>query len=294
MKIVDILKNRRTLSFEFFPPRDEQGVERLFETINSLKRYDPDFIDITYGAGGATQRLTVELCVRAYRESSMTVMAHLTCSAQSREMVHSILGRFDADGIENVILLRGDPPRGEENFVPAEDGFAHATDLIQHANQNFDFGIAAACYPEAHPESSDIESDLYYTKLKVEQGADYLITQLFYDNTYYYDFVERARKAGITVPIIPGLMPILSTSQIRRITSLCGATIPSELDSQLERHADDNRAVRQIGIEHTLRQAQALMAGDIPGIHFYVLNRRYSISKILDNLPGVGVGTGSS
>ena len=161
---------------------------------------------------------------------------------------------------------------------------SHATDLIQHAKENFDFGIAAACYPEAHPESLDADSDLYYTKMKVEQGAEFLITQLFYDNEDYYAFVDRARQSGIDVPIIPGLMPILNVSQIRRITSLCGATIPVELDRQLERHADDNRAVRQIGINHTLRQAQELMASDVPGIHFYVLNRRFSITKILDNL----------
>lgn len=289
MKIRDILRNKRTLSFEFFPPQNEQGVERLFDTIESLKRYEPDFIDITYGAGGSTQRLTVELCVRAYRESGVTVMGHLTCAAQTRDMVDGVLERFNSEGIENVILLRGDPPRGEDSFLTTEGGFSHATDLIQHAKENFDFGIAAACYPETHPESTDIESDLYYTRLKVEQGAEYLITQLFYNNDYYYAFVDRARRAGIDVPIIPGLMPILNTSQIRRITGMCGATIPAELDRQLERYADDNRAIRQIGIEHTLRQAQELMANDIPGIHFYVLNRRYSISKILDNLPGTGV-----
>lgn len=294
MKISDILKNKRTLSFEFFPPRVEQGVERLFETIDHLKRYEPDFIDITYGAGGSTQRLTVELCVRAYRDSGVTVMGHLTCSAQTKEMVHGVLKRFESEGIENVILLRGDPPQGEDIFVPAEDGFSHATDLVQHTKENFDFGIAAACYPEAHPESLDADSDLYYTKMKVEQGAEFLITQLFYDNEDYYAFVDRARQSGIDVPIIPGLMPILNASQIRRITSLCGATIPAGLDRQLERHADDNRAVRQIGIDHTLRQAQELMASDVPGIHFYVLNRRYSITKILDNLQGSSVGVTSS
>ena len=291
MKIKNILDNKRTLSFEFFPPKDEQSVERLFSTIDSLKRYEPDFIDITYGAGGSTQCLTVELCVRAYRESGMTVMGHVACAAQTKEFVHGVLERFESEGIENVILLRGDPPRGSDSFVPAEGGFAHATDIIQHARENFDFGIAAACYPEGHPESPDLDSDLRYTKMKVDQGADFLITQLFYDNDYYYDFVDRAHKAGIDVPIIPGLMPILNASQIRRITDLSGATIPAELDRQLEQHADDNRAVRQIGIDHTLRQAQELMANDVPGVHFYVLNRRYSITKILDNLPDAGVST---
>ena len=290
MKIRDILRNKRTLSFEFFPPHDEQGVERLFDTIQSLKRYEPDFIDITYGAGGSTQRLTVELCVRAYRESGLTVMGHVTCVGQTREQVHDVLGRLDSEGIENVILLRGDPPRGEDTFVPAQGGFSHATDLIQHANENFDFGIAAACYPETHPESPDIDTDLYHTRLKVELGAEFLITQLFYNNDDYFAFVDRARRAGIDVPIIPGLMPILSASQIRRITGMCGADIPAELDSRLERHSDDNRAVRQVGIEHTSRQAQELLANDVPGIHFYVLNRRYSISKILDNIYGAGVG----
>lgn len=286
MKIRDILKEKRTLSFEFFPPRDEQGVERLFGTIESLKRYQPDFIDITYGAGGSTQRLTVELCVRAYRESGLTVMAHVACVAQTAEFVHSVLSKFDAEGIENVILLRGDPPRGETSYAPTEGGFRHATDLIRHAKEKFDFGIAAACYPETHPESPDVETDLYHTRMKVELGADFLITQLFYDNDDYYAYIDRAHRAGIHAPIVPGLMPILSAAQIRRITAMCGASIPKDLDGKLARYAEDDRAVRQIGVEHTLRQAQDLLGNGVPGIHFYVLNRRYSISKILDNLPG--------
>jgi methylenetetrahydrofolate reductase (NADPH) len=211
-------------------------------------------------------------------------MAHLTCVGQTREEVHSVLERLDAAGIDNVIALRGDPPRGESNFVPAEGGFEHATELIEHIQDNFEFGLAAACYPEGHTESVDLRSDLEYTKQKVDKGADFLVTQLFYDNSDFFDFMDRAGKAGINIPIIPGMLPILNTAQIRRFTALCGAKIPTGLDHQLDQYADDDHAVRELGVEHATRQAEELWASGVPGIHFYVLNRSYSVSKILENL----------
>lgn len=288
MKIRDILDSKRTLSFEYFPPRDEAVVQSVFDTIKALKRYHPDFIDVTYGAGGSTRGLTVEMAVRARRETGLNVMAHITCSAQTKEAIHGVLSHLDEEGIENLIVLRGDPPADQSSFVPIQGGFAHATDLILHVKKNFRFGIAAACYPESHPESPDTRTDMSYTKLKVEAGAEFLISQLFYENDDFYAFVDRAARAGIDVPIIPGLMPILNSSQIRRITQLCGASIPPGLDRLLEKHVDDRKAVRQVGIEHTIKQARNLLDNGVAGLHFYVLNRSYSMIQILDNLRDSG------
>ena len=284
MKIRDILKERRTVSFEFFPPREADGVPGVIEVIKDLQRFNPDFVSVTYGAGGGTRAFTEEITMRLKAETALEVMAHLTCVAQTRPEVHGVLQRLQGAGVENVIALRGDRPADAETSGPGPDEFPHATDLITHIRDNFDFGVAGACYPQGHTESVDLETDIKYARMKQELGADFLITQLFYDNEYFFDFQERAVAAGITVPIIPGVLPILSTPQIRRFTSLCGATIPTELDEKLERYTDDNRAVREIGIEHATRQAEELWAHGVPGIHFYVLNRRYSVSHILSNL----------
>ena len=291
MKIRDILKERRTISFEFFPPREADGVPGVIEVIKDLERFNPDFVSVTYGAGGGTRAFTEEITMRLKAETPLEVMAHLTCVAQTRPEVHGVLQRLRRAGIENVIALRGDRPADAEASGPGPDEFPHATDLITHIRDNFDFGVAGACYPEGHTESVDLDTDIKYARMKQELGADFLITQLFYDNEYFFDFQERAAAAGITVPIIPGVLPILSTPQIRRFTSLCGATIPTELDEKLERYADNNRAVREIGIEHATRQTEELWAHGVPGIHFYVLNRRYSVSHILSNL-SIGEHTG--
>ena len=284
MKIKDILCNRRTISFEFFPPREADGVPGVVDVANRLQRFSPDFVSVTYGAGGGTRAFTEEITMSLKQRGDMEVMAHLTCVAQGREEVHGVLQRLQAAGIENVIALRGDRPPGSDDEPPGADEFAHATELIEHIRANFDFGIAGACYPEGHTESISLNSDIAYARLKQDLGADFLITQLFYDNSYFYELLDRAAAAGITIPIIPGVLPILSTPQIRRFTSLCGATIPSQLDARLERFSEDNRAVREIGIEHATRQADDLWANGVPGIHFYVLNRTYSVSHILADL----------
>ena len=284
MKIRDILNERRTISFEFYPPRTAEGIPAVLEVIGQLKSFRPDYVSVTYGAGGGTRAFTEEITLRAKREIELEVMAHLACSAQTKEEVHEVLVRLDEAGIENVIALRGDPPRGQSSFVPTEGGFPHATDLIEHIRENFQFRVAAACYPEGHSESSDWRADMEYTKLKVDKGADFLITQLFYDNNDFFRFVERAQQAEIKVPILPGVLPIQSASQIRRFTALCGAKIPPWLDKELEKFADDDDAVRELGIEHATQQVMELWDRGVPGVHFYVLNRTYSVSKILNNL----------
>jgi methylenetetrahydrofolate reductase (NADPH) len=284
LKIKDILQNTRTISFEFFPPKTTDGLPEVFQAIGRLKPFRPDFVSVTYGAGGSTRAFTEEITMRVKEEAEVEVMAHLTCVGQTKGEVHGVLQRLESAGIDNVIALRGDPPRGQEGFVPTEGGFKHATELIEHIRRGFRFGVAAACYPEGHVESPDPATDLEHTKLKVSKGAEFLITQLFYDNGYFFDFMDRARRAGINVPIIPGVLPILSTRQIRRFTALCGARIPPALDRQLDKFADDDDAVRDLGVEYATEQVKELWDNGVAGVHFYVLNRTYSVSKILTNL----------
>ncbi len=284
MKISEILKAKRSISCEFFPPKSAEGIPGVLRAIDRLKAFMPDFVSVTYGAGGSTRQFTEEITARVKSEGELEVMAHVTCVGQTKEAVHGVLARLEDAGIQNVIALRGDPPRGETEFVPLEGGFGHATDLVQHIRKNFSFGIAAACYPESHTESPDLETDMAYTKLKVQSGAEFLITQLFYDNNDFFTFMDRVRQAGVDVPVIPGVLPILSAGQIRRFTALCGARIPEALDKQLDKYADDDDAVRELGVEHASDQVRGLWEAGVPGIHFYVLNRSYSVSKILTNL----------
>ncbi|MCH8894549.1 MAG: methylenetetrahydrofolate reductase [NAD(P)H] [Chloroflexi bacterium] len=284
MKIKDILKKTRPVSFEFFPPRTAEGIPAVLETLDGLKAYRPDFVSVTYGAGGSTRAFTEEITFEAKRTAGVEVMAHLTCVGQTKEEIHAVLERLEAEGVENVIALRGDPPRGTTEFVPVEGGFQHATDLLRHIKANFKFGVAAACYPEGHTESVDLDADLKYVKLKVDNGADFLVTQLFYDNRHYYDFVERARAGGIGVPIIPGVLPVLNTAQVRRFTALSGSEIPPALNKLLDKYADDDDSARDMGVEYATAQVRELWDSGVPGVHFYVLNRTYSVSRILDNL----------
>ncbi|MCH9016135.1 MAG: methylenetetrahydrofolate reductase [NAD(P)H] [Chloroflexi bacterium] len=284
MKIKDILKKTRPVSFEFFPPRTAEGIPAVLETLDGLKAYRPDFVSVTYGAGGSTRAFTEEITFEAKRTAGVEVMAHLTCVGQTKEEIHGVLERLEAEGVENIIALRGDPPRGTTEFVPVEGGFQHATDLLRHIKANFKFGVAAACYPEGHTESVDLDADLKYVKLKVDNGADFLVTQLFYDNRHYYDFVERARAGGIDVPIIPGVLPVLNTAQVRRFTALSGSEIPPALNKLLDKYADDDDSARDMGVEYATAQVRELWDSGVPGVHFYVLNRTYSVSRILDNL----------
>ena len=284
MKIEQILKTTRTISCEFFPPRTPEGIPGVYRAVERLKTFNPDFVSVTYGAGGSTRAFTEEITAGLKEQHQLEVMAHLTCVGQAKDELDRVLDRLDRSGIENVIALRGDPPQGQEGFVPVRCGFQHATELIKHIREKFDFGVAAACYPEGHTESPDLATDLNHTRLKVDEGADFLITQLFYDNSDFFKFMERAGKAGIDVPVIPGVLPILSTGQIRRFTAMCGAKLPPKLDQQLEKYSDDDNAARELGVEHATQQVRELWDNGVPGVHFYVLNRSYSVSKILENL----------
>jgi len=286
MKIVERLRQGPAFSFEFFPPKDEAGVERLFETIAELRPYQPGYVSVTYGAGGSTRRLTVDLVRRIKRSVGIEAMAHLTCVGATREELGEVLAELAASGIENVIALRGDPPRGESRFVATPGGFANASELVAYIRGRHDFCVAAACYPERHPEAASADADLAHLKAKVEAGADFLISQLFFDNADYFRFVERARQAGISVPIVPGIMPITNLSQVKRFTALCGARIPTPLLARLEASGSDAEAVGAIGVEHATAQCRDLLARGAPGVHFYTLNRSLATRHVLEQLRG--------
>ena len=255
-------------------------MSELEEQMPKLISLEPSFITVTYGAMGNTQDRTLQIASRIKNEYHMETAHHLTCVGSNRDEITAKLESIRQHNIENIVALRGDPPQGETRFTPLKDGFGHANELVEHIKRAGGFSIAVAGYPETHIEAPDVATDLQNLKRKVESGADVVITQLYYDNRSFYDFLERCRAIGINQPIIPGLMPILGVEQIKRITSMCGATIPLDLLRQLEDAGDDLEAVHEIGIAHTTNQALDLLNQGIPGIHFYVLNRHFHIAEI--------------
>jgi len=285
MKIKELFdKGKPVFSFEFFPPKDDAGVESLFETVKNLKELNPSFVSVTYGAGGSTRRKTVEITKRIKQEIGIEAMAHLTCVGHSRDEIAEVLDEIEASGVENVIALRGDPPRGQTEFVPHPDGFRHANELVTFIRSRKSFCLAAAGYPEGHPEAPSKETDLANLKRKVDAGADFIITQLFFDNRDYFDFVKRARAAGIQLPIVPGIMPITDVAQIKRFTQMCGAKIPPPLLAELEAAEGNREAVTEVGIRHSANQCEELLRNGAPGTHFYTLNKSLSTRIILSNV----------
>lgn len=285
MRIHDAFnRDKLVFSFEFFPPKDEPGVESLFATITSLQPLEPTFVSVTYGAGGSTRRKTVEITRRIKHETGIEAMAHLTCVGHSREELADLLNEYERADIENIMALRGDPPRGDDAFVPHPDGFKHASELVAFIRHHKGFCIGGAAYPEVHPEAPDADADLQHLKSKVEAGCDFVITQLFFDENDYFQLIARARALGISVPVVPGIMPITNTAQIKRFTQMCGARIPPQLLRELDLAGEDREAVTEIGIRHALSQCRALLEGGAPGIHFYTLNRSRSTQTILSAL----------
>ena len=269
-------------SFEFFPPKTDQGAENLMRTCADLKEaVEPDFVSVTYGAGGSTRDRTHEVVTRVKQELHITSMAHQTCVGSTKDDVRANVEQLIASGVENVLALRGDPPQGEERFRPAADGLGHATDLIAFLVEHFDLSIGAACYPEAHPESTSADDDLRWTKSKIDLGASFLITQLFFDNARYFDFVDRLRRLGVWAPVVPGIMPITNVAQVERFTKMCGATIPALLLERLHRHQEDPGAIMATGIEHAITQCRDLLERGVPGLHFYTLNKSHATRSIL-------------
>jgi methylenetetrahydrofolate reductase (NADPH) len=285
MRVADLLEARRpNFSFEFSPPRDDDGVAALFATIAALRELDPGFVSVTYGAGGSTRALTVELVERIQRELEVTPVAHLTCVGSSRAQLHEVLRRIIAAGIENVLALRGDPPRGQDTFAPEPDGLAHGSDLVGLVTGSYDLCVGAACYPETHLESASLADELRWTREKVDRGASYLITQLFFDNRAYFDFVAAVRAAGVTVPIIPGIMPITSVSQLHGFIAKLRVRIPEELLAAFESRRDNPQAVLELGVAWSTLQCAELLGAGAPGIHFYTMNRSPATRAILSAL----------
>ena len=274
----------QTFSFEFFPPKTAEESEALFDRARELQQLGVSFCSVTYGAGGSTRKNTIDLVCRFQADLGLIGMAHLTCVGHSQTELGDILVELQDRGVENLMCLRGDPPRGETAFTPAPDGFAHAAELVALARRSGDFCIGVAGYPEAHPESVAALQDLQHLKAKVDCGVDFVTTQLFFDAQDYFDFVARARQLGIRQRIIPGIMPILNYRQIVRFTRMCGASIPLVLQERLEPVAEDSAAVFEIGVDWAWQQCEALLAGGAPGIHFYTLNRSRATQLIFERL----------
>jgi methylenetetrahydrofolate reductase (NADH) len=271
-------------SFEFFPPKTDAGWETLRTTLQELRMFDPDFASVTYGAGGSTRERTLEVTRWLKQDLGIEAMAHLSCVGSTRAELNGILDTIEAAGIENVLALRGDPPRGETEWRPHPGGLHYSTELAALIAERDAFGIGAACFPEVHPDAPDLAHDLRFLKHKLEAGVSFLITQLFFDNELYFRFVEEARAAGVDVPILPGVMPITDVGQIKTITGMCGATIPDTLLGQLELRSGDPEAVLQLGVSYATLQCAELLARGAPGVHFYTLNRSPATRAILSAL----------
>jgi methylenetetrahydrofolate reductase (NADPH) len=289
MRIPDLLtaSAEPCFSFEFFPPKTNDGVAELFASIEDLNRLEPTFVSVTYGAAGSTREGTVEVTTRIKRDYGIETMAHLSVVGETIEGLDAILDRLGEAGIENILALRGDPPRGEADFTPPSGGLQSSAQLaafIRGREPSSRFGVGASCFPEIHPEAASPDADIAFLREKVEAGAEFLISQLFFDNAVYFDWVERVREAGIDVPIIPGVLPIISRAGLHRFCDVCQARVPDRLDEQLAALGGDPDAERAFGIAYASRQCEQLLAAGAPGIHFFVLNRATSVKAILGAL----------
>lgn len=276
MKIGQYLKERGfSLSFEFFPPKTQEGEEELFNTIRELEPLKPAFVSVTYGAGGSTRDRTRRVVERIHKETSITVMAHLTCIAHTKEELLKILQEYKDMGIQNILALRGDVPANMPGFVPPEGACRHADELVSLIRENFGdwFSVGVASYPEGHPESPNMEWEIRYFKRKVLAGADFSITQMFFENRYYYEFLELCQKHHIHIPIIPGIMPITNLRQVQRFASMCGTEIPQALIDTLSAYEDKPEDFLKVSVEYTAKQCLDLLDNRVPGLHFYTLNK---------------------
>jgi methylenetetrahydrofolate reductase (NADPH) len=293
LKIGQLIKSEgEGISFEFFPPRDKVGQDRLLEDLAAFEALHPIFVSVTYGAGGGTSKNTREVVLRILRETSLVPMPHLTCVDQSRDELRATLEDYLEHAIENVLALRGDPPKGAERFTPVKNGFCRAKDLVRLAASMSGFSIGVAVYPEGHCESPNLKMDMYYTKQKIDAGADFAITQMFFDNGCFYSFVERAAAANIQIPIIPGIMAITDLEKIKTFSKRCGATLPGRIIRQFERAGSAPQEAMKVGVEIATEQCADLLEHGIRHLHFYTLNQAEPIVQIVRNLglPSLGDG----
>jgi methylenetetrahydrofolate reductase (NADPH) len=285
MRIGALLRlGRPSISFEFFPPQTDDGVEKLMTTVKALRVLNPGFVSVTYGAGGSNRARTVELTKRIKSELGVESMAHVTCVGHASGELRALFGELQAAGIENVMALRGDPPKGETEFVQPPGGFRYASDLIELLSREFSFSIGAASYPEKHPEAPSIEADIENAARKVRAGAEFLVTQLLFDNDAYFAYVARLRAVGVDVPVLPGIMPITNYEQIARMTKRTGASIPQRLLAELEARSDQPEAVAELGVAFTALQCSDLLTRGAPGLHFYTLNKSPATRAVVSAL----------
>ena len=286
MSLADIYcSDKPGLSFELFPPKTDAGEASLLEHVKCLLDFQPAYITCTYGAGGSTQGKTLDIIGQVHQMSGLPVATHLTCVGRTADQLGEYLAEARRRGVDNVVALRGDPPKGEETFTAVEGGFAYANELVEYIRRDFgDMGIAVAGYPEKHQEAPSLEVDLQNLCRKVQAGADIVVTQLFYDNDCFLSFRDQCQQLGIDVPIIPGLLPVTNFAQVKRITSLCGAKLPDDFIAALEAAGDDDQAQFQVGVDFATRQMEQLLAEGVPGVHLYVLNKSEAASRVLENL----------
>lgn len=288
MRISDLMwKKRPFVSLEFFPPKNREAWPQFFQEAEKLKAANPLYASVTYGAGGSSQANTLEIARRLKNEVGIEPLVHLTCVGASKEKISEFLGELRKEGIENILALRGDPPKGSCDFVPDSEEFQHASDLVTFVRRHFpEFCIGVAGYPSPHPQSRSIEEDLKWTKFKVDRGADFILTQLFFDHRLYDDFVNRLRDMGVGVPVIPGVLPIMSLQSIRHILALCGANIPGNFYLDLEKAHEEggSEAVRRIGIRFATSLSKKLFELGAPGVHLYTLNKAEACLEIVQGL----------
>ncbi|HEX3911621.1 MAG TPA: methylenetetrahydrofolate reductase [NAD(P)H] [Solirubrobacteraceae bacterium] len=285
MRINEILASETPVfSFEFFPPKTEAGEQNLYAALRDLKALDPSFVSVTYGAGGSSREKTIEIVKRIKDEFGLEAMAHFTCVGATVDELRETLNEMREAGIDNVLALRGDPPEGQQDWTKTEGGLEYSSELVELIGGDYPFAVGAACFPETHIHAESAESDLRYLAEKVQAGVDFLITQMFFDNDFYFDFVKRARAAGVEVPIIPGVMPITKVGQVERMAQMCGSEIPEGLRSELHAREADTEAVLDFGVAYATLQCAELLAAGAPGIHFYTLNRSPATRAIVSAL----------
>ena len=288
--ISEILKNKSTISFEVFPPKNKEGdISSIYSTIEGLAKLSPDFISVTYGAGGSTKGKTVEIASVIKHEYGIESVAHLSCISSTKEDIKYECERLKEAGIDNILALRGDYPADATNFDPENLEFHYASELNEFIGEHFkgQFCLSGACYPETHQEADGFKKDLEALKKKVDAGAEYLVTQIFFDNDYYYRLVREARKIGITVPILAGIMPITNAKSLIRTTKMCGCTIPYQLSTMIEAHYDNPEAMKEIGINYAAQQIIDLITNGVDGIHIYTMNRAETAQRVFDSIPAV-------
>lgn len=284
MRIADQFQTGKTVvSFEIFPPKPESPLEGIFRTLDGLKELEPAYVSVTYGAGGGQAGRSLEIAARIQSEYKLETLAHFTCVGSTRNELDTVLDQFSAAGVRNILALRGDPPQGQTEFSQPADGYRYAAELVEHIRRKGGFHVAAAAYPEGHRESASFDQELIHLREKVQAGADFLITQLFFDNGIYYRFLNRIRQMGIECPVAVGVLPVLSASQVRRITALCGATIPEPLQRIMDRYGDRPGDMERAGVEYACEQIEELLGYQVEGIHLYTMNKAEQARQIIKN-----------